>query len=430
MKYKITTLGCKVNRYESEVLASILNKNGFTPCEKTEQADIFILNSCTVTSTGDQKVRQTLRREQGKNPNAVIILTGCMAQAFPEKSSELTGVDIILGTANRAKIIDHIMNFISTKQRIIDVSEHKKGEKFEKMELDNFSDRTRAYVKIQDGCDRFCSYCIIPFARGRVRSKPIEDMQREFTALANKGFKEIVLTGINLSCYGQDLGLTLLDALKTANETDGIERIRLGSLEPELLSEDLIIKIAKLTKLCPQFHLSLQSGCDETLKKMNRHYTSAEYKEIVDNLRKHFDNPAITTDIMVGFPQETDEEFKTSLEFAKEISFAQAHVFAYSKREGTKAFSMTGQIPNKDKDLRSKEMIKQTDLSREAYHQTLVGKTFKVLFEQEKEKNVYIGHTTSYVPVLVSSPSDLKGKIETVHIASADKNYCYGGLIK
>ena len=428
MKYTITTLGCKVNRYESEAIATILNKNGFTACEDNETADVYILNSCTVTATGDQKVRQTIRREHKKHPNAIVILTGCMAQAFPEKAEELPEVDIIMGTKNRSNIIKHIMAFNSHKQRIIDISSHNKNDKFEQMEIDDFSERTRAYLKIQDGCNRYCSYCIIPFARGYVRSKPLVDIQAEIEKIAQKGFKEVVLTGINLSCYGQDLELELYDAVKLCCNINGIERIRLGSLEPELLSEDVIIKLSKLTKLCPQFHLSLQSGCDETLKRMNRHYNSFEYKEIVDNLRKHFNNPAITTDIMVGFPNESDEEFEQSLNFAKEISFAQAHIFAYSRRSGTKADLMDGQISNKTKEERSKKMILVTNLTRANYLKTLVGEEHQILFEAEKDKNVYLGYTDTYAPVLLSSTVNIKGKILKAKIYDSDSDFCYAKL--
>ncbi|MFI3206934.1 MAG: tRNA (N(6)-L-threonylcarbamoyladenosine(37)-C(2))-methylthiotransferase MtaB [Clostridia bacterium] len=429
MKYKITTLGCKVNRYESEAIASTLNKNGFFACPKDESPDVFILNSCTVTATGDQKVRQTLRKEKRNSPNAIVVLTGCMAQAFPEKSQELDDADIIMGTKNRSKIVSHIMNFMSHKQRIVDISSHENGEKFEAMEIDSFSDRTRAYIKIQDGCNRFCSYCIIPFARGRVRSKPLVDLEHELNKLSGNGFKEIVLTGINLSCYGQDLGLELFDAVKLSCECKGIERVRLGSLEPELLTEDVIIKLSQLTKLCPQFHLSLQSGCDETLKRMNRHYDTNEYRTIVNNLRKYFKNPAITTDIMVGFPNESDEEFIKNLDFAKEIAFSQAHVFAYSRRTGTKADLMDGQIQNKIKEDRSKKIIQVTDKTREIYHKSFENKTAKVLFETEKEKNVYLGHTDSYVPVLCPSAIDLRGEIADVYIESSNTNFCFGRKI-
>lgn len=429
MKYKITTLGCKVNRYESEAIATFLNKQGFTACEKDELADVFILNSCTVTATGDQKVRQTLRREKNKNPDAIIVLTGCMAQAFPEKSRELGLADIILGTSNRKRITEHIMSFMSHRQQIVDITAHEKGEKFEAMEIEDFSERTRAYIKIQDGCDRFCSYCIIPFARGRVRSKPLDDLKKELQKLSQKGFKEVVLTGINLSCYGQDLDLELCDAIETACSVDGLERIRLGSLEPELLSEDIIKRLSKQKKLCPQFHLSMQSGCDETLKRMNRHYDSDEYKTIVDNLRKYFENPAITTDVMVGFPDESDEEFEKSYNFVEKIGFAKAHVFAYSRREGTRAYDMDGQISNKEKEERSKLMIKLSEKNSEIYHKIYENKTVSVLFEKMKDKNVYEGYTDTYVPVLVSSAKNIQGEILDVYINSSDENHCYGKVI-
>ncbi len=430
MKFKITTLGCKVNRYESEALSTILIKNGFSVCKDGETPDIFILNSCTVTATGDQKVRQTLRKERRASESAIIILTGCMAQAFPEKAEMLPEADIIMGTKNRNNIIRHITGFLSHKQRIIDIEKHENNEKFESMEIEDFSERTRAYIKIQDGCNRFCSYCIIPFARGRVRSKPLEDFENELHKIAQKDFLEVVLTGINLSCYGQDLDLTLYDAVKLACDNEKIQRVRLGSLEPELLDEELIIKLSKLEKLCPQFHLSMQSGCDETLKRMNRHYNTFEYETIVNNLRKHFDNPAITTDIMVGFPSETDEEFSKTLAFVEKIEFSGAHVFAYSRRSGTVADKMEDQIDNKTKAERSRKMISLTDLSKENYHKGLKGTVQKVLFETQKMKNVYIGHSPTYVPVICSSTENISGKIKEVLIRNGDKDYCYGELIK
>lgn len=429
MKYKILTLGCKVNRYESEAIATILKRNGMVATEKGETADVFILNSCTVTSTGDQKVRQSLRREKAKNPDAVIVLTGCMAQAFPEKSSELEEADIILGTSNRSRIIEHIMQFISHKQRIIDITKHENGEKFEKMEIDDFSDRTRAYIKIQDGCNRFCSYCIIPYARGRVRSKPLEDLRLELEKIAQKGYKEVVLTGINLSCYGQDLGLGICDAIECANNVEKLERIRLGSLEPELLTIDVINRMKKSQKLCPQFHLSLQSGSDGTLQRMNRHYDTAEYHEIVQNLRNTFENCAITTDIMVGFPGETDKEFEENLNFAKKVKFAQAHVFAYSIRPGTKAAVMENQITKKVKEDRSHQMIKATDATRSAYFDEMIGKTFDVLFEREISKNVFEGYTNNYVPVICSSGTNIKGEILKAVLDYHDDKACFGKII-
>ncbi len=430
MKIKTVTLGCKVNQYETQAILSLLEKNAITQAQDGEEADIVLINSCTVTASSDKKVRQTFRQEKKKNPHAIMILTGCMAQAFPEKSQELSDADIIIGTTNRKNLVSHIMNFMAHKQRIIDITSHENDEKFEDMEISSFSDRTRAYLKIQDGCNRFCSYCIIPYARGRVRSKELHLIEKELNILSQNGYKEIVLTGINLSCYGQDLGLDLCDAVELACKTSGIKRVRLGSLEPEKLDIDVIKRLAKCEKLCPQFHLSLQSGCDETLQRMNRHYSADDYRLIVKNLREHFENVAITTDIMVGFPGESDEEFDKSLSFVKEIGFSQAHVFAYSKREGTKAYEMKNQIPNLLKDARSKKMISQAIKSKLSFHEKLIGSTLDVLFEREVKKNVYEGHTSNYVNVLVSCGEDLKGNLCPVIIKSFDETSCYGEILK
>ncbi len=429
MKYKIITLGCKVNKYESEAIATMLDSNGFSSAAANEECDVFILNSCTVTSTGDQKVRQTLRREKKNNPSAVVVLTGCMAQAFPKKSEELKEADIVLGTQGRSRLVGHIMSNISNKQRIIDIESHKSDEKFEKMEVNNFSDRSRAYIKIQDGCNRFCSYCIIPYARGRVRSKPIEDIAVEINKISENGYKEVVLVGINLSCYGQDFGLTLCDAIECAAKVNGIERVRLGSLEPELLQLDVIKRMAKIDKLCNHFHLSLQSGCDETLERMNRHYSTAEYLEIVNNLRDNFKNCAITTDIMVGFPMESEDEFNKSLDFVKKVNFSQAHIFPYSIREGTKAANMRGQISNSIKHKRSKEMHEVCAKTQNEFYKSHVGKEVKILFERESDKNVYEGHTTNYIPVKVSSAEDIRANVFEVVIDLAGVDCCYGKII-
>lgn len=425
MNFKTVTLGCKVNQYESEAIASILKKSGFKRVE-SGSADIIIINSCTVTAESDRKVRQILRREKRNSENAVMVLTGCMAQAFPEKSRELTEADIILGTSNRTRLTEHIMGFISHRQRIVDITPHENGEKFESMEIDEFCERTRAYLKIQDGCNRFCSYCIIPYARGRVRSKPLDEIVSESKKLSEAGYQEIVLTGINLSAYGQDLNLHLCDAIEAVCGTEKIKRVRLGSLEPEQLTPRVIERMAKQKKLCPQFHLSLQSGCNATLKRMNRHYTAEEYMEIANNLRRFFEKPAITTDIMVGFPGETDEEFLESLEFAKDVGFAKAHIFAYSRRPGTKADEMSGQVENKIKEERSKKLIDATTQTGLEFNKALVGKILPVLFEQEADKNVYQGHTETYVPVFVNGIKNIKGQILDVLIDSADENCCFG----
>jgi len=417
-----------VNQYESEAMLSMLNKRGIMTSEN-DTADIIVLNSCTVTAESDRKVRQTLRRLRKLNPTAVIVLTGCMVQAFPKTSEELKEADIIIGNVNRSKLFDHIMNFISAKQRIIDIENHENGEKFEKMQVENFSERTRAYIKIEDGCNRFCSYCIIPYARGRVRSKELSELKSETQILGKNGYKEIVLTGINLSCYGSDIGLTLADAIECVCADENIERVRLGSLEPEQLTPDVISRLSKQKKLCPQFHLSLQSGCDETLKRMNRHYNSAEYREIVNNLRNAFENAAITTDIMVGFAGETEEEYEKNLNFAKEIKFSKAHVFAYSRRPGTRADKFPMQLTNKVKEERSRLMIEATEKTQREFTLSQIGKVESVLFEQEREEGVYFGYTMNYTPVLVKSDTDIHGKILKVKLNSIDGENLIGTLI-
>ena len=426
MKVSTITLGCKVNQYETQAMLNQLLQGGFSACQTCEDADIILLNSCTVTSTSDHKVKQTLHKARREHPHAVIVLTGCMPQAFPELAEDLTDADIVLGNSNRSSLLPHILQYLSTRQRIIDIVPHQTKEKFESMSVENFYERTRAFIKIQDGCNRFCSYCIIPYARGRVRSKPLDDLIAEVTQLAEKGYKEIVLTGINLSAFGQDINLHLCDAVEAVCAINGIERVRLGSLEPEQLSEDVIIRLSKQQKLCPQFHLSLQSGCDETLKRMNRHYTTEEYRTIVQNLRNAFDNAAITTDIMVGFPGETEEEFMQSLEFAKEISFSKVHVFAYSQRPGTKACNAPNQITKKVKETRSKQMMHVTNQTKQAFLNQQCGTIQDVLVEREINTNLYEGYTANYTPVQFHSDKILCGQLVAVHITKANENDCFG----
>ena len=426
MKVSTITLGCKVNQYETQAMLNQLLQGGFSACQTGEDADIILLNSCTVTSTSDHKVKQTLHKARREHPHAVIVLTGCMPQAFPELAEDLTDADIVLGNSNRSSLLPHILQYLSTRQRIIDIVPHQTKEKFESMSVENFYERTRAFIKIQDGCNRFCSYCIIPYARGRVRSKPLDDLIAEVTQLSEKGYKEIVLTGINLSAFGQDINLHLCDAVEAVCAINGIERVRLGSLEPEQLSEDVIIRLSKQQKLCPQYHLSLQSGCDEPLKRRNRHYTTEEYRTIVQNLRNAFDNAAITTDIMVGFPGETEEEFMQSLEFAKEISFSKVHVFAYSQRPGTKACNAPNQITKKVKETRSKQMMHVTNQTKQAFLNQQCGTIQDVLVEREINTNLYEGYTANYTPVQFHSDKNLCGQLVAVHITKANENDCYG----
>ncbi|MDD4807878.1 tRNA (N(6)-L-threonylcarbamoyladenosine(37)-C(2))-methylthiotransferase MtaB [Caproicibacterium lactatifermentans] len=424
MKVSAITLGCKVNQYETQAMLAQLAQAGFTICDGP--ADVILINSCTVTAQSDHKVRQALHRARRENPDAVLVLTGCMPQAFPERAASLADADIVLGNANRSGLTQHILNYLSTHQRIVDIEPH--GKTFEKMQVTDFYERTRAFVKIEDGCNRFCTYCIIPYARGRVRSKPLEDLRSELAQLGKHGYREVVLTGINLPAYGQDLGLTLCDAVDAACAVPEIQRVRLGSLEPEQLSPEVIARLAAQEKLCPQFHLSLQSGCDATLRRMNRHYTADEYRTIVQNLRRVFPNAAITTDIMVGFAGETEEEFQQSLAFAREIAFAKVHVFPYSQRPGTRAADFPGQIQKSEKENRCHQMIAVTQETRRAFLQQQVGRTEPVLFERRRENDALEGYTPNYTSVLVSSAEELTGKILPVKVTEALEDSCRGTL--
>lgn len=430
MKVKFITLGCKVNQYESEAMLESLVNGGFQAAGQEEAADVVVINSCTVTATGDQKARQALRRAKKENPGSIAVLTGCMPQAFPREAAELKEADIILGTGNRSSLLPHILSYLSSKQRIIDIAPHQNGEAFEKLKVSGFQGHTRAFLKIQDGCNRFCSYCIIPYARGRVRSKPLADIEAEVKELAAHGFREIVLTGINLPAYGQDLNLHLCDAVEATCAQKGVERVRLGSLEPEQLSDEVIARLARQKKLCSQFHLSLQSGCDETLRRMNRHYTTGEYRRIVASLRKTFENCAITTDVMVGFAGETQEEFEESLAFVKEISFSKTHVFPYSRRPGTRAYDAPGQCSNKVKTQRSKAMAEACIKCQQEFSAAQIGRTEEVLFEREREDGQYEGYTRNYTPVIVHSPAPLTGKLVNVRLESLEGERCIGTVVK
>ncbi len=430
MTVKFITLGCKVNQYESEAMLEAMENAGFRQAAQQESADVVVVNSCTVTSTGDQKARQALRRAKKENPEAVTVLTGCWPQAFPEEAGHFSEADVVLGTKNRSALPSFVLQFLSDRRRVVNIAPHAPGDPFEKLSVSSFHGRTRAFLKIEDGCDRFCSYCIIPFARGRVRSKPVEDVRREVTALAGNGYQEVVLTGINLPAYGQDLGKELCDAIEAACSVPGISRVRLGSLEPEKLSPSVIARMQLEEKLCPQFHLSLQSGCDATLSRMNRHYTTGEYREIVSRLREAFPGCAVTTDVMVGFAGETEEEFEASLAFVREMAFARVHVFAYSRRPGTKAYHAPNQVPNRLKEERSRRMIAAARKMQAEFFRRQVGLEEEVLFEQEKKKNVYEGYTRNYTPVLAVSAKPLQGLLLPVKITEAQEEACVGTIVK
>lgn len=428
MTFKIITLGCKVNQYESQVMTEIMIKDGFSLVQEDDSADIYIINTCTVTAVSDSKNRKIIRRLRRNNENSIIVVTGCMSQAFPEDDVYKI-CDIVVGNTNRTNISKLIKEYITDNNRFVDVEMHTTGEKFEPIKISDFEERTRAQIKIEDGCNRFCAYCIIPYARGRVRSKDLGELEEEAITLASKGYKEIVLVGINLSCFGQDTNLNLCDAVETVAGVEGIERVRLSSLEPERLDPEFIARLAKCKKLCPHFHLSLQSGCDETLKRMNRHYSSKEYSEIVNNLRKAFKDCAITTDVMVGFAGETDEEFEKSLNFVHSIKFAKVHTFIYSRRKGTKGDLMPNQVDPAIKSERSKKLIEVTLNDRKEFLKNQVGNTYSVLFERKRSEGYWEGYTMNYTPVHIYSDDELANKILDVKITKAYDDYCDGELI-
>lgn len=420
------TLGCKVNQYESEVMAEMLDQSGYSKAESYQDSDINIVNSCTVTATGDAKNRKLIRRIRRENPDSIIILCGCMPQAFSDDASVFEGCDIVMGNTARRDIIPLIDEYLTERRQIIRIGEHQKNEAFENMRISAFNERTRACIKIEDGCNRFCTYCIIPYARGRVRSKALDEIRKEADELAENGFKEIVLVGINLSAYGQEWDLNVYDAVKVVCRTPGIERVRLGSIEPERMTGDILSALSKEPKFCPHFHLSLQAGCDATLKRMHRHYDTAEYARIVADIRRLFDNPSITTDVMVGFVGESEEDFNTSVSFTDEIGFAKTHVFPYSRRKGTAADQMDGHIDEHLKHERADIMIAHTLEQQRRFMQSQVGLTEPVLFETRSKDGMTEGYTKNYTKVRVRDDSIITGEIFDVKITEAYDDYCVG----
>ncbi len=428
MKAAFYTLGCKVNQTESEYMAELLEKAGFEIVNPNEEADYYIVNSCTVTATADQKTRQNVRKFKRKHPNAAVILTGCMPQAFPDDAQNLMEADIVTGNKNDGDILELINRYNIEKRRIFSVNQHKSGEAFSECSVKKFSERIRAFVKIEDGCDRFCSYCIIPMSRGRVRSKAPADLKKEIEHLAENGIKEIVLVGINLSAYGKNESFNIVDAVRICAENEKIMRVRLGSLEPDHITQEIIDRLSQIDKFCPQFHISLQSGCNRTLKNMNRHYTAEEYRALCRLLRNAFTDASVTTDIMVGFHEESEEDFYESLAFAKEIGFEKVHVFPYSSREGTNASKKGDSVNKKEKEHRAEIMIQETEKIRKEYFESLIGKTVCVLFENEIEKGIYQGYTKNYTPVRLEAAEDIVGRELNVMITENGGEYCCAKL--
>ncbi|MEG1651407.1 MAG: tRNA (N(6)-L-threonylcarbamoyladenosine(37)-C(2))-methylthiotransferase MtaB [Oscillospiraceae bacterium] len=394
------TFGCKVNSFETAAMSELLVKKGYQIATSDSDADVIVINSCTVTANGDKRVRQYLRRVKRLNPQVITVLSGCFPQAFPEQASEFTEADIIMGTGNRNELPDLLSNFITDRKSRISIAPNS-GKTFEILKTENLDGHTRAFLKIEDGCERFCAYCIVPFARGPVRSMPLDRLMEQLKMFADNGYKEIVLSGINLSCYGRGTEHNLADAIECAADIDGIERIRLGSLEPDLLSDDMLHRMSRVKKLCPQFHLALQSGCDATLKRMNRKYSISQYVEVSQKIKGMFISPTFTTDVMVGFAGETDDDFDASLKFVSEFGFLKCHIFPYSIRSGTAGAKMPCQIDKYVKDKRAALMSEAAQKSRVKVMQEFVGKPARVILETMQDDGAYSGYTDRYLPALV-----------------------------
>lgn len=418
-KVAFHTLGCKVNTYETDAMEQMLLSHGYEIVSFENQADIYIINTCSVTNMADRKSRQMLHKAKKKNPNAVVVAAGCYVQAAPKEVLADAGVDLVIGNNRKQDLVQILEDYFKEhrEEAVIDIN---KEQEYEELELDFVSDHTRAYIKVQDGCNQFCSYCIIPYTRGRVRSRAKQDVISEIKRIAKNGTKEVVLTGIHLSSYGKDLkdGTDLLDLIKAVHEVDGIQRIRLGSLEPRIITLEFAQELRRLDKFCPHFHLSLQSGCEATLKRMNRHYTPEEYYEKCELLREVFEHPAITTDVIAGFPGETEEEFEETYKFLEKVNFYEMHVFKYSKRKGTRAAEMENQVPEPIKTKRSNILLELTRECSKRYRSFWIGREVNVLLEEKivLDGEVYtVGHTKEYVKAAVkgefSSNTFITGKI-------------------
>ena len=425
-KVSFYTLGCKVNQYETNAMAQKFKEAGYEIVEVNDDvSDICVINTCTVTNMSDRKSRQILRKVKEKNQDAIIAAVGCYAQVAKDDLKKMPEIDIVLGNEEKANIVKYVEEFISNRNnKIVEIEDIASKKEFEDMGQITYTEKTRAVIKVQDGCNQFCSYCIIPYARGRVRSRKMDSIIHEITQIAQKGIKEVVITGIHVASYGRDFGNEngLIELLEKINEIDGIHRIRLGSLEPKIITEEFMQRLIKLEKMCHHFHLSLQSGCDETLKRMNRRYTIEEFKEIVNRLRKNYEDVILTTDIIVGFPGETEEEFNKTYEFLKDIKFYKMHVFKYSPRKGTKAAKMPKQIDGKQKEMRSKKLIELSDFNEKTYNEAYINKEVEVLFEEEKE-GMYKGHTENYILVYYKSEENLENKMKKVICKEVEKNY-------
>ena len=409
----IITLGCKVNQYETNAMSQKLLENGYEVVEHNQKADVYIINTCTVTNMSDRKSRQMIRKAKEMNPQAKVIAVGCYVQVAKKEVEKIEEIDLALGNEEKVNIVDYCNRLIEQNEYDQNIADVMRTKEFAEFGETSYTEKTRAVIKVQDGCDRFCSYCIIPYARGRVRSRHPEHIIKEIKNIAKEGIKEVLITGIHIASYGKDFKdeYRLIDLLEEINKIDGIERIRLGSIEPLLITDEFVQRLKKLDKICEHFHLSLQSGCDETLKRMNRRYTTKQFIEIVNRLRNAYSDVNLTTDIIVGFPGETDKEFEETYEFLQKIKFYKMHIFKYSQRKGTKAAEMPEQISPEIKEERSKKLIQLSDNNEKDYNQKYIGKQVQVLWEEEKN-GVYKGHTKNYV--LIESKETRKSNMENV----------------
>ncbi len=420
-------LGCKVNQYESEAIGELFAAKGYEVVPIEEKADVYIINTCTVTNFGDKKSRQMIRRVKRQNPEAIVAVVGCYAQTAPDEIMQVEGVNLVIGTKDKNRIVERVEEYHMEEGLQNFVTDIMKEREFEPLSIETLADRTRAYIKIQDGCSQFCSYCIIPYARGPIRSRNPQDVLKEVQTLAENGYREVVLTGIHVASYGKDLHTTdLLDIIRRVHATKGIERIRLSSIEPNIITEDFVAEISKLPKVCDHFHLSLQSGCDKTLQAMNRRYTTQKYREATEILRRYMPDVALTTDIIVGFPGETKEDFQECYDFAKEIEFSKIHVFPYSPKKGTPAANRQDQLTNEVKAGRSKELTALAEKMTMDFMKSHIGKNMPVLFERNVGKNCYEGHTQNYMKVHVECNENLKNRILFTEILEAKEDLLIG----
>ena len=416
MRVCFYTLGCKVNLNETGALEQMFRSNGFTIVQEGEPADVFVVNSCTVTNFGDQKSRKWLRRAKRENPGAVTVLTGCYPQAFPEEAAQFLEADLVCGNGDRKAILDNVLKLLDGHERIVAITPHQRGEQFEELPVERFETHTRAFIKVEDGCNRQCAYCVIPRARGPVRSRAESSILAELRQLAAAGYREVVLSAISLPSYGLDTGTNLVELVEKCAQVEGIERIRLGSLDPDMLTPEFITRLAAVDKLCPQFHLSLQSGCTATLRRMRRVYSAEQYAQVVDQIRAAYGSRPVsfTTDCICGFPGETPEDFAESCDFLKKIGFLKVHVFPYSRRSGTPAYDFPDQVHEREKQARSREMNALAEQVRCEVLAAHEGTEDDVLLETPLSGTLFTGYTRLYIPVVVSAPGRKSGEI--VHV--------------